>query len=500
MKITLRILTNIGVFSVLNLDNAIVYDIEAFPNCFTFAMEMLHNNTKAVWEISDFRDDRKELMEFFRWLSSVQAPMIGFNNLSYDYPMIHHFWNNPNLTAQQIRAKNDQIFASQNRFGDTIWADQRFAPQIDVFKMNHFDNRAKSTSLKTLQINMRSPNVVECELGFERDVTEQEINEIAIPYNHHDVGETKKFVLHNMDAVNFRTGLIEKFGVEVLNWNDTKIGEQMVIQRLGDTLCYDRSSGRRKIRQTPRTSIAFKDVIFPYVKFENLEFQRVLNYLNQQTIKAEDIDDLETPIVKTKGVFADLYADVGGVRFHYGVGGIHGSRERVRVMSDDENVIRDIDVASLYPSIAIVNNLAPEHMGQAFVQVYSELPQERKKWQAEKGKKCVEANALKLASNGVYGKSNSVWSPFYDPKFTMTVTINGQLLLSMLIEKLLTIPELKIISVNTDGITYFVKREFLQKCYEIEKMWEQLTSLTLESSFYKRMWVKDVNNYIAETE
>jgi hypothetical protein len=413
--------------------------------------------------------------------------------------MIHHIWNNPNLTAQQIRAKNDQIFNSQDRFGHIIWASDRFAPQVDIFKMHHLDNPAKSTGLKTLQINLHSPNVVECELGFDRDITVQEINDIAIPYNFHDVSETKKVVKHSADAINFRVGLIEKFGVEVLNWNDTKIGEQMVIQRLGDELCYDRSSGRRKMRQTPRSSIALNDIIFPYIKFENPEFIRVLNYLKQQTLRADEIASFteDSPVIKTKGVFTDLSATVGGVMFDYGVGGIHGSVDRKRVESNEEWLIKDIDVASLYPSIAIVNRLSPEHLGEAFVQVYSDLPKERKKWQAEKGKKCTEANALKLASNGVYGKSNSLWSPFYDPKFTMTVTINGQLLLSMLIERLATVPSLQIIQGNTDGLTFLIHRDYLAQAEEHCKEWEKITALTLESTDFKSMYIRDVNNFIA---
>jgi len=483
----------------MNLDNAIVYDIESFPNCFLFCMEMLNSDVNAIWEISDFRDDRQKLLEFFSHLARTQTPMIGFNNLSYDYPMIHHIWNNPNLTAQQIRAKNDQIFNSQDRFGHIIWASDRFAPQVDIFKMHHLDNPAKSTGLKTLQINLHSPNVVECELGFDRDITVQEINDIAIPYNFHDVSETKKVVKHSADAINFRVGLIEKFGVEVLNWNDTKIGEQMVIQRLGDELCYDRSSGRRKMRQTPRSSIALNDIIFPYIKFENPEFIRVLNYLKQQTLRADEIASFteDSPVIKTKGVFTDLSATVGGVMFDYGVGGIHGSVDRKRVESNEEWLIKDIDVASLYPSIAIVNRLSPEHLGEAFVQVYSDLPKERKKWQAEKGKKCTEANALKLASNGVYGKSNSLWSPFYDPKFTMTVTINGQLLLSMLIERLATVPSLQIIQGNTDGLTFLIHRDYLAQAEEHCKEWEKITALTLESTDFKSMYIRDVNNFIA---
>lgn len=483
---------------MLNLDNSIIYDIEVFPNCFLFCMEMLNSDTKAVWEISYYRDDRQQLIEFLRWLSQTQTPMIGFNNLSYDYPMMHYFWFNSNATAREMRIKNDAIFSSQDRFGHMIWASDRFAPQIDVFKMNHFDNKAKSTSLKTLQINMRSSNVVECELGFERDLTQQEINSIAIPYNFHDVSETKKFVLSNMSALEFRLGLINQFGVEVLNWNDTKIGEQMVIQKLGNELCYDYSSGRRKIRQTPRSAIGLNDIIFPYIKFENLEFNRVLTYLKQQVLKSDEINAFgeDAPLIQTKGVFTDLKATVGGVDFHYGVGGIHGSVERKRVESGNGFVIRDIDVASLYPSIAIANNLAPEHLGSDFVRVYSELPKERKRWQEEKGKKCTEANALKLASNGVYGKSNSVWSPFYDPKFTMTITVNGQLLLSMLIERLVNVPTLQLIQGNTDGLTYYVNEKYVSECQRLEREWQNITGLVLEDVLYDRMFIRDVNNYI----
>lgn len=488
---------------MISLQNAIVYDIESFHNCFTFAMETLYGEQKAVWEISGYRDDRASLMQFWQYLAQTQTLMIGYNNVGYDYLMIDHIFRNPTLTAQQIRAKNDEIFASQHRYGQMIWADRRFAPQLDLFKMMHFDNKAKMTSLKKLQINMRSPNVVENELGFDRPLTEHEINTIAIPYNQHDVSETKQFALHNLDAIHLRLSLIETYGLEVLNWNDTKIGEELVVKRLGRENCFDYSSGKRVTKQTPRTEIALKDIIFPYVQFEHPEFNRILTYLKSQVLKAKEIEgigsDGYTPIV-TKGVFTDLKAVVEGVEYYYGVGGIHGSVKAQKVLSTDEWLIRDIDVASLYPNIAIQNNLAPAHLGQAFVNVYSEIPKERKQWQAQKGKKCSEANALKLAANGVYGKSNSMFSPFYDPQFTMTITVNGQLLLSMLVEKLIKVPTLKVIQANTDGITYYIHRDHEPKAKQVCSEWESLTRLTLEDADYNRMFIRDVNSYIAEAK
>ena len=52
---------------------------------------------------------------------------------------------------------------------------------------------------------------------------------------------------------------------------------------------------------------------------------------------------------------------------------------------------------------------------------------------------------LKLALNGVYGDSNNQYSVFYDPLYTMKTTLNGQLLLCLLAEKLLRIDGLRLI-------------------------------------------------------
>ena len=186
---------------------------------------------------------------------------------------------------------------------------------------------------------------------------------------------------------------------------------------------------------------------------------------------------------------------MGGIDFHFGTGGIHGSVEASTFRADAEYALVDIDVAALYPSIAIVNGLYPEHLGEAFIREYSKLPIERNKHK----KGTVENAAFKLASNGTYGKSNNKYSVFYDPKFTMTITVNGQLMLCMLAEWLLTVPTLQIIQINTDGVTYRCRREYLEYTKTIRRIWERLTRLTLEEAQYGRMWIRDVNNYIAET-
>ena len=72
---------------------------------------------------------------------------------------------------------------------------------------------------------------------------------------------------------------------------------------------------------------------------------------------------------------------------------------------------------------------------------------------------------LKLALNGVYGDSNNVFSVFYDPLFTMSITLNGQLLLCLLAENLMeNVPGLKIIQCNTDGITVRIPMGRASRC------------------------------------
>ena len=160
-------------------------------------------------------------------------------------------------------------------------------------------------------------------------------------------------------------------------------------------------------------------------------------------------------LTETKGVFTDLTATVNGFEFVFGLGGIHGSVESKVIESDDERIIVDLDVTSYYPNLAITNSFFPAHLGKEFCTIYKTLFEQRKAYP----KKSTESAMLKLALNGVYGDSNNKFSPFYDPLFTMSITLNGQLLLCLLAEQLMEIPGLEMIQVNTDGVTIRVPRQ-----------------------------------------
>ena len=472
------------------MSNDYVYDIETYPNVFTLALE--HTDAPLCWsfEISDHRNDSKEIIEFLQYLKDTNARMVGYNNLGFDYPVLHTLIRMGKSDARTLYDKAMAIINSQDDDENGKWMHQispsdRYVEQIDLFKIHHFDNKARATSLKMLEFNMRSDTIEDLPFPVGTALAKEQIVTLK-QYNAKDVRETKAFYFKTLDMIRFREELTAKYNRDFMNHNDTKIGKDYFVMKLEEAgvACYDFGSKGRTPRQTPRPEIALKDAILPWIQFQAPEFNRVLNWLKEQTI------------TETKGVFNDLIACVHGFDFVFGLGGIHGSIESEVVESDADHVIVDLDVTSYYPNLAISNGFHPQHLGKEFVSIYKHLFEQRKTYP----KKSAESAMLKLALNGVYGDSNSRFSVFYDPLFTMSITLNGQLLLCLLAEGLMHIEGLRLIQVNTDGLTVRVPRQNKWLVDLARAAWQLRTGLNLEEAIYKTMMIRDVNNYIAQYE
>lgn len=468
------------------MSDAYVHDIENYPNVFLFGAIHALTETPYIFEISHRRDDRQAFYLFTEYLREHRAEEVGYNNLGYDYPVQHSILNNIiYITNADIYKKGDSIInaGDENRFAHMVWEKDWIVPQLDLYKIHHFDNQAKRTSLKTLEFNMRMENIEDLPFTPGTYLTDSQIDTLR-QYLIHDLKATLMFYKHSKKLIDFRRELSAKYGRNFMNHNDTKIGKDYFIMELEKSGIQCFEPGSRKPRQTHRLSIALNSVIFPYVRFEQPEFNRVLNWLRQQVI------------TETKGVFTDLSADINGFSFDFGTGGIHGSIESQTIRSTENYVIIDLDVASFYPNLAISNELYPAHLGKQFCTIYKNVYDMRSSYP----KGTPENSMLKLALNGVYGDSNNVYSPFYDPAYTMAITINGQLLLCMLAEELLKIPGLSMIQANTDGLTVYVPRVFTGQVEQVRHAWEKLTRLQLEEAIYDVMFIRDVNNYIAVYE
>lgn len=514
-----------------------VYDIECYPNIWTCAVVHVKSLQCYYFECSPWLNNMDEFQAFIYYLNHNDCEMIGFNNQGYDWPVTDTAFRMipAGVTPADIYAKSRSIFdtAYEDRNKHVIWGHRQYVRQVDLFKINHFDN--KGVSLKILENNMDMEDIQDLPIVPDTYVTRPERDGLA-SYNFHDVAATLLFLHKCMGMIDLRRSLGVKFNHDFTNASDAKIGADIFKIKL-------REAGLPTDQKTFREQIAFNECIFDYVRFERPEFVELLNWLKGTTITQtkEALNDISVPWslaqymnpneVKVFGategmllpdvkrvkidagvklsqlqpdafklhckfVATHLHVVVEGFQFDLGTGGIHGSVTSQVVRSTDTHDLIDIDVASYYPNLGIRNKLYPAHLGVPFCDIKEGLYEERKLYPKKTAP--MENKAFKLAMNAAYGNSNSPHSFLYDPKYTMSITLNGQLLLCMLAEELFKVPGLSLVQINTDGITYITPKEYTQHTMSLCRWWESITNLELEDVGYKAMYIRDVNNYMAE--
>lgn len=465
-----------------------IYDTEVYPNCFLLCMMDAEGIALPTIGFVGGHDNSASLQLLRNRMTNLQqsnARMVGFNNIGFDYPVLHFILQSGICDPAEIYKYAKAVIEAENKFMFMVKPSDCWVPQIDLFKIHHFDNKARMTSLKALEFNMRMDNISDLPFPVGSVLSQEQIREL-VRYCQHDVEATLKFYRASIEKIEFREKLCQQYPDR--NWlafSDVKIGKEFFQRRLeaAGVQCYTYGPDGRLPRQTRRSSIHLGDCVPACVRgLTHPEFKRVHGYFTQ------------TVVTQTKDAFK-LTAEVNGLEYVFGTGGIHASVEAKSFEENEHYTILDVDVTSLYPSIAIEHNIYPEHLGPKFVEVYRDLRTERLKHP----KGSAENAMLKLALNGVYGVSNDPFSVFFDPLFTMKITVGGQLMIAMLIDRLTGIHGVDVIQANTDGITLYLPRILERSVRMCCKQWEQDTKLSLEYVGYRKMFIADVNNYIAQT-
>ena len=485
----------------------IIWDIEVLPNLFVVCFISMTKDTKVSFEISERKNQLEELRAFLLAYRLKQR-FAGFNIVEYDYPVIDYLMHLPrHLTPREITHelywKSKELFSEEKGYLKRVR--EPFLELVDIFLIQHFNSKVQATSLKKLEYQMKLTKVKELDLPWDKPVPVNRIDEV-IDYCFYDCYATKLYYNENMDRIKFRDELTEQYDFDFTNLSDSKLGETVM------RLEYQKATGIDIYRdRTYRERIVVKDLILPYIRFRSKAFDNMLKFFQDLDVKETKGSLTNLPfqamdsyfgegnytVKKTKGKQENLNVIFDGITYVLGTGGLHASSQG-EFVSDDEWMIVDVDVASYYPNLAIQNDLHPGHLGEAFCLVYAAQYRERKKH----AKGTMLNLSIKLGLNSVYGKSNSKYSCFYDPQFTMAITINGQLLLLKLAEMILyhVGDDSKVIQANTDGITVRIRREHYDKLKHICQVWETNTKLELEYNNYSKMFVSDVNNYIAVYE
>ena len=467
-----------------------VMDYETLVNCFVGVFQ--HYKDDSISEIFVINQDQNDLPKFIEFLNKcVQLNQwhISYNGLAFDAQISQHIIKNQrkllSLTglevAQYIHKLAQDIITRSDR-GEF----QEFAPrqlkirQIDLFKMNHWDNKAKMSSLKWIQYSMDWDNVEEMPHHHSKPVESAEQLQDIIQYCINDVLSTKKILEHSKEQIELRKTLTNEYGIDLYSASEPRISKELFLFFLEQKLGWDKAEIKRL--RTKRDEIYLGQCILPYVKFQTPEFQKIHDYFRTKVVTSTK-DKLKYTL------------DYKGVKTDYGLGGIHGAKDSGVYEAHPGWTIMTSDVTSFYPNLAIKNKFHPAHLPQKeFGDLYEWFFEERKKIPKSDPKNYV----YKIILNSTYGLTGDENSFLYDPQMTMQITINGQLLLSMLYEMLcLEIPEGIPLMQNTDGLEMMIPTSAVSKYMEVCDKWCLLTQLQLEHDEYSKMVIADVNNYIA---
>jgi hypothetical protein len=470
-----------------------VMDYETLSNCFIAVFEDIKSEHTETFICHKSQNDILEFITFLERNITLGEWHVSFNGLAFDSQITEYILRDKDQLLEQdgdtiakfIYQKAQETIENSNN-GDFA----KFSPknlsirQIDVFKLNHWDNPAKRSSLKWIQYTMDWHNIMDMPIHHTTEVTADQIPEIII-YCKNDVKSTKQIMMLSKSNIDLRGTLTEEYGIDLYSASEPRIAKDLFLHFLSNATGIKKWD--LKQMRTSREQIIFKDIILPYINFETATFQNLLK-------KFQDVILYPS---QTKGGFK-YSAQYKGIKTDYGLGGIHGARQSKVYNSTEDMIIMSSDVVSFYPNLAIRNKWAPAHLPkEEFCDQYEWFFEERKKIPKKDPKNYV----YKIVLNSTYGLSNDENSFLYDPQFTMRITINGQLSLTMLYEMICEgIPGALPLMQNTDGLETMIPREYVDKYMEICTRWEEITNLQLEHDKYSKIVLGDVNNYIAISE
>lgn len=467
-----------------------VMDYETLCNCFVAVFQHYKDdNVRHVFVIHQDRNDFTKFVTFLQKCVTNKEWHISYNGLAFDAQITQWALDNQKylatLSTEEV-IKEIYKFAQETIARTDKGEFQKYAPrqlqikQIDLFKMNHWDNRAKMSSLKWIQYSMDWDNVEEMPHPHYEPITDANQLKMIVKYCLNDVLSTKKILEHSKEQIKLRQTLTKEYKIDLYSASEPRISKELFLHFLHQKLGWSKADIKQL--RTPRHTIFLGQCILPYIQFKTPEFQSVLDYFRTKVITS------------TKDGFKHSVT-YKGVRTDYGLGGIHGATDPGVYEAKPGWTIMTSDVTSFYPNLAIKNGFHPEHLPkQEFGDLYEWFFEERKKIPKSDPKNYV----YKIILNSTYGLTGDENSFLYDPQMTMQITINGQLSLSMLYEMICEeIPEAIPLMQNTDGLETMIPTHAVGKYMDICSKWEQLTQLSLEHDQYKKMIIRDVNNYIA---
>ena len=412
------------------------YDFEVFK--YDWLVVIIDPIRKSVTEIVN---DRNLLEKYFS--NHDQEIWVGYNNRRYDQYIMKAI-----LLDMNPKEVNDWIIV-KNRGG---W---EYSSLFREVTMINFDTMLRmDTGLKSLEAFMGN-NIKETSVPFDidRKLTDEEIKE-TIKYCTHDVEQTIEVFFERKAEFDAAMGLVKIFNLPLTYMGKT--GAQRVAKILGG--------------KGQKFDDEFEFPIVPTLKLSKYKYAADW-YRNPENHDYKKKQKIQVAGIDTILAWGGIHS---AIKKYYGTG--------IYIMAD---------VTAYYPSLQLEYKLGYRNMAN---------PENFEKIHGEnlRFKKLGDKKArlpYKIADNAISGQLKDKYSPLYDPRENNAITVNGQLLLVGLIEKLE--PYCQLIQANTDGILIKIKTmDEYEIIDDIVWEWEKRTGMRMGFDIYTKVFQKDVNNYL----
>jgi hypothetical protein len=320
-----------------------------------------------------------------------------------------------------------------------------------------------------------------------------------------DLQSTEELYNELLPAIQLREAMSKEYKTDVRSKSDAQVAEAVVLSGLKAI-----TGQQRFEKPTVNPGLMFKYQIPHYVKYQTPLLNSVLQHVRDAEFVVGDGGEVLKP-----GCFP-IEFQIADSKYTLGIGGLHSCEKSVTHCAGAEWLLIDRDVASFYPRVILTQRLYPAHLGPAFLKVYNTIVTRRlaAKDQAANLKKkfkgqvmpdaiakqvadlTIVADSLKITINGSFGKFGNAYSMLYSPNLMIQVTLTGQLVLIMLIERL-ELAGIKVVSANTDGVVIKCHVTQKEKLDAIIKQWETDIDCQTEETRYSSTHNRDVNNYFA---
>lgn len=460
----------------------IVFDIEVLKNVFTCTCKNTDTKQITVFEISPRRVDIQGLVTFFY----EDYYFVGYNNIHYDNPILNYIimlYNKHYFNSYSTRELTESVFRMSQLVIDKnsdfdLWKEYKYARNflsIDLLTMLY--SKALRVSLKEMQVTMQYKNVEEFVVDWHQDLPEKDIDRL-ISYNINDVESTEELLYRCKDLLELRIETEKDFGLPCLSLDRVNLGDRLLQLKVMEKTGLNKK--QLENMKSPADYVDLEKVIFPWIKFESPILQKKLTDMKNQ----HNVSPGRKGYINTF-MFGEMKVTIG-------VGGIHGDNGTCIIKPNEDELLLDSDVNSLYPSLMRMYHLYPPKLKDVLGQIFPQIIDDRLEFKRTGQKNKNET--YKYMLNGVSGKMQDETSWLFSPFTVMQVRINGQLLLLMLAERLLKLG-CKLYQINTDGILYKLKKSKYEELQQVLKEWEKLTMLTLETEEFTQFYQLAINDY-----